>query len=111
VRPLSRGRERRPKPLPPTVRFRLARWSAEELILFDDERRESWILYPPRSLYARRRGIVGRALVVEQRPWAPEKVPFEHVVTVTDGCVRHGMECAARQAIEAAVQTGFDPFA
>ena len=32
-------------------RFKMARWSDNELVLFDDQRAESWLVYPPRSRY------------------------------------------------------------
>ena len=97
--------------IPAALRFRIARWNRNELILFDDDKHESWILYPPRSYYARARRIVGDALVVEHRPWTPHRDPEEHVVKLAEGCVRHGLGCEAQEAIQAAVDAGFDPFA
>ena len=118
ARDLPRGRPpaaaRRPRPgekLPAALKFRLARWSPTELILFDDAARESWLLYPPRSLYARRQRIVGDALVVEHRVWSGNRDPEQHVVRPAEGCVRHGLACGANEAIQAAVDAGFDPFA
>ena len=108
--PRARKRPRPGQRLPAALKFKIARWNAAELILFDDDARESWILYPPRSLYARRRSIVGEALVVEHRPWTPHRDPEEHVVKVAEGCVRHGVTCRAQEAIQAAVDAGFDPF-
>ncbi|HEV8635206.1 MAG TPA: hypothetical protein VG370_13320 [Chloroflexota bacterium] len=112
--PRPRPPARRPRPgekLPAALKFRLARWSRSELILFDDAAGESWILYPPRSHYARRRLIVGDALVVEHRVWSGNRDPDQHVVRPTEGCVRHGLACGANEAIQAAVDAGFDPFA
>ena len=107
----ARREERAPgKKLPAALRFRVARWSENELILFDDDARESWILYPPRSRYAFVKRLVGDALVVEHRPWTPDRASEEHVVRVADGCVRHGIACKAQDAIQAAVDAGFDPF-
>ena len=103
----------RPKPgqrLPAALRFKLARWNDDELILFDDAARESWILYPPRSRYNARRRLIAPALVVEHRSWSPERQPEEHVVTPAAGCARHGMTCQAQDAIQAAVDAGYDPF-
>jgi hypothetical protein len=112
--PRPRTRPRRPRPgqkLPAALRFRLARWSPDEVILFDDAARESWLLYPPRSHYARRHRIVGDALVVEHRVWSGNRDPDQHVVRPAEGCVRHGLACRANEAIQAAVDAGFDPFA
>jgi hypothetical protein len=107
-------RPRRPRPgqrLAAALKFRVARWSRVELILFDDDARASWILYPPRSHYARRQRIIGDALVVEHRLWSGHRDPDQHVVTPLHGCARHGMACEAQEAIQAAVDAGFDPFA
>lgn len=98
------------KKLPAALRFRIARWNDNELIFFDDDARESWILYPPRSRYAFVNRIVGDALVVEHRPWSPHRAAEEHVVLLADGCTRHGITCKAQDAIQAAVDAGFDPF-
>jgi hypothetical protein len=105
---------RRPRPgerLPAALKFRLARWAPAELILFDDAAAESWILYPPRSHYARRQRIVGDQLVVENRTWSGQRDPEQHVVSPAAGCARHGIACKAQEAIQAAVDAGFDPFA
>jgi len=105
---LTRGQ--RPKELPPAMRFRVARWSDNELILFDDERQESWILYPPRSKYAFVKRLVPDVLIVEHRPWRPFVASAEHTIRMQEGCTEHGMECDAQLAIQAAVDAGFDPF-
>ena len=113
ARDLPRKRPRRPRPgekLPAALRFRLARWSPDEVILFDDAARESWLLYPPRSRYQASRRVLGQALLVERRPWNPDASPDEHVVTPADGCARHGLTCQAQEAIQAAVDAGYDPF-
>jgi hypothetical protein len=104
------GRVRPGQRLPAALRFRLARWNDHELILFDDESRESWLLYPPRSRYQARRRVLGQALLVERRPWNPDVSPDEHVVTPAEGCARHGLACGAQEAIQAAVDAGYDPF-
>ena len=104
------GRLRPGRRLPAALRFRLARWNDHELILFDDELRESWLLYPPRSRYQAGRRVLGQALLVERRPWNPDANPDEHVVTPAEGCARHGLACQAKEAIQAAVDAGYDPF-
>ena len=111
--PRRRSGRNHPRPgqrLPAALRFRIARWSDNELILFDDDARESWILYPPRSRYAFVKRLVGDALIVEHRPWTPNCASAEHVVRAAEGCVRHGLTCKAHEAIQAAVDAGFDPF-
>jgi hypothetical protein len=88
----------------------IGRWNDNELILFLEERQESWIVYPPRSAYAFVRRPSRDAAVVEFQPWAPLATPDQHAVRPRDGCVLHGTDCAAARAIQAAVDTGFDPF-
>jgi hypothetical protein len=102
--------ERDPRRLPPALRFKIARWNDNELILFDEKKRESWILYPPRSKYAFVKRLVPSVLIVEHRPWDHTQKAVEHVVRMQDGCTEHGMECEAQDAIKAAVDTGWDPF-
>ncbi len=100
----------RKRELPASLRFRIARWNDNELILFDDERQESWILYPPRSKYAFVRRLVADVLVVEHRPWSPYATVKEHTIRMQEGCTEHGMACEAQPVIQAAVDTGWDPF-
>jgi hypothetical protein len=94
-------------------RFVIGRFSDNELVLFDEQRQESWIVYPPRSAYdflpARRPART--VTVVEHHPWAPFTKPRDHHVRVQDACLLHGLECTANEAVQAAVDLGFDPFA
>ena len=106
----SRARLEPGQRLPAALRGRLARWNDHELILFDDESRESWLIYPPRSRYQASRRVLGQAVVVERRPWNPDARPDEHVLTPLEGCARHGMTCQAQDALQAAVDAGYDPF-
>ncbi len=101
---------KRAKQLPPAMRFRIARWSDNELILFVEEKQESWMLYPPRSKYAFVKRLVSDVLVVEHKPWRPFVASEEHVVRMQEGCTEHGMECEAQSAIQAAIDAGWDPF-
>jgi hypothetical protein len=52
-------------------RFKIARWSDNELVLFDEERRESWLVYPPRSRYDFLRRQTHDTTLVVHHPWAP----------------------------------------
>ena len=88
----------------------IGRWNDNELILFFEERRESWIVYPPRSAYEFIHRPSRDAAVVEFHPWLPMAAADLHPVRPRDGCLLHGLECAASAAIQAAVDTGFDPF-
>jgi hypothetical protein len=94
----------------PALRFKIARYSDNELILFDEVERESWILYPPRSRYAFVKRLVGDVLIVEHRPWTPFRAAVEHTIRIQEGCTQHGMDCPAQPAIQAAVDAGWDPF-
>src|SRR5438105_2628848 len=88
----------------------IGRWSDNELIQFFGEQRESWIVYPPRSAYGFLQRPSRDAAVVEFHPWEPLAVADQHPVRPRDGCVLHGLQCRASAAIQAAVDTGFDPF-
>jgi hypothetical protein len=99
-----------PAPATPSPLPTVGRWNDNELILFFEQRRESWIVYPPRSAYGFVRRPSRDAAVVEFHPWAPLAEPDQHPVRPRDGCVLHGVDCAAGRAIQAAVDTGFDPF-
>jgi hypothetical protein len=91
-------------------RFKIARWTDNELILFDETRRESWLVYPPRSRYAFvRRGTRDTTIIVHH-PWAPYSQEVEHAVRLQQGCGQHGLDCEAQEALQAAIDTGFDPF-
>jgi hypothetical protein len=91
-------------------RFKIARWSDNELVLFDDERRESWLVYPPRSRYEFLRRQTRDTTLVVHHPWAPYSREIEHAVRLQEGCGAHGMDCAAQEALQAAIDVGFDPF-
>jgi hypothetical protein len=97
----------------PGLRFTIARFCDNELVLFDTAARESWIVYPPRSQYAflRTRRLSSRTTVVEHHPWAPFANIEDHHLRPEDACGLHGVSCAANEIIQAAAQLGFDPFA
>lgn len=97
----------------PALRFTVARYSDNELVLFDTRAQESWIVYPPRSTYAflRTRRASSRITVVEHHPWAPFSKIEDHHLRVEDACALHGTTCEANEVIQAAVDLGFDPFA
>jgi hypothetical protein len=46
-------------------RLAIARWNDNELIFFDHERRESWIIYPPRTSYSFARRVMAGGTLVE----------------------------------------------
>ena len=87
-------------------------WNCDhnELVLFDEAQRESWLVYPPRSRYDFVRRQTRDMTLVVHHPWAPYSKQVEHAVRLQEGCGQHGMECAAQEAIRAAVDLGFDPF-
>jgi len=92
--------------------FSVARRTDNELILFDEPAAESWIVYPPRSVYeflsGRRRSAA--TTVVEHHPWTADVAPVDHPLDAREGCLVHGLECRAQVAIGAAVRLGYDPF-
>ncbi len=93
--------------------FTIARRTDNELILFDEAASESWIIYPPRSVYEflalRRRSAT--TTIVEHHPWTVSLAPVDHVLDPREGCLVHGLQCQAQVAIMVAVQLGYDPFA
>jgi hypothetical protein len=97
----------------PTLRFTVARFSDNELVLFDAAAQESWIIYPPRSSYTflRARRASPRVTVVEHHPWAPYATCTDHHLLPESACGAHGTGCQANDAMVAAAQLGFDPFA
>jgi hypothetical protein len=104
--------EPRPSGPPRQAAFTIARWNDNEFILFDQPSAESWIIYPPRSAYdflAVRRRSRGTT-IVEHHPWSAVLRPEDHPVDARDGCLEHGLKCRAQSAIEAAAQSGYDPF-
>jgi hypothetical protein len=98
---------------PAALRFRIGRFSDNELVLFDEGQQESWIIYPPRSAYdfLSLRRPTKRTTVVEHHPWAPLSVARDHHLQARDACLLHGLGCKANDAIQAAVELGFNPFA
>ncbi len=109
-----------PSPQPAPVRrgavpsfpgLTIARWNDNELIFFDQDRRESWIVYPPRTAYSFVRRVVAGGTLVERRRWSTTGAGEEHVFTAAAGCAAHGLACDAQRAIQAAIDTGFNPFA
>ena len=91
-------------------RFDVARLIDNELVLFDRERRESWIVYPPRSAYEHLRRPTPDTVLVEHHPWAPYSEIVLHRVRTSVGCEEHGLECTANEAIQAGVDVGWNPF-
>ena len=94
------------------LRFQVGRYSENELVLFDESRQESWIVYPPRSAYdfLHLRRASKAVTLVEHHPWAPFSAIEDHQVNAREACAIHGMGCAANTALQAAVELGFDPF-
>ena len=90
--------------------FDIARLIENELILFYRERRESWIVYPPRSAYEHLRRPTPDTVLVEHHPWAPYSNVVLHAVRASLGCAEHGLECTANAAIQAGVDAGWNPF-
>jgi hypothetical protein len=110
-RPVAR-KDEPPSQVAEVLRFTVGRFNDNELILFDEGARVSWIVYPPRSAYAflaRRRSSASIALV-EHHPWAPLSVPVDHQLHPRDACLVHGADCPANEALQAAVGLGFNPF-
>ena len=101
----------RPRRVPSAPDLVIARWNDNELIFFDEERRESWIVYPPRTAYSFVRRVIAGGTLVERRRWSVPGTREEHVFTDAAGCAVHGIACEAQRAIQAAVDTGFNPFA
>ena len=91
-------------------RFKIARWTDNELVLFDEERRESWLVYPPRSRYEFLRRQTRDTTLVVCHAWAPYSPEVEHAIRLQEGCGQHGLECEAQEPTQAAIDTGFDPF-
>jgi hypothetical protein len=108
--PASGSRPPAPRP-PAAAGLTIARWNDNELIFFDHERRESWIVYPPRTAYSFVRRVVAGGTLVERRRWSVAGAVEEHVFSAASGCAAHGLECDGQRAIQAAVDTGFNPFA
>jgi hypothetical protein len=94
------------------LRFQVGRYSENELVLFDESRQESWIVYPPRSGYdfLHLRRASRTVTLVEHHPWAPFSAIEDHQVDARDACTVHGLGCGATTALQAAVELGFDPF-
>jgi hypothetical protein len=91
-------------------RFDVARLTDNELVLFDREKRESWIVYPPRSAYEHLRRPTPETVLVEHHPWAPYSDVVLHHVRTSVGCEEHGLDCTANEAIQSGVDVGWNPF-
>lgn len=94
----------------PPRRFEVARRTDNELILFVTDRRESWIIYPPRSQYEFLDRPTATTVLVEHHPWAPYTPITMHQVEASAGCHEHGLACGASAAIQAGVRGGWNPF-
>ena len=97
------------QPEPPR-RFEIARRNDNELILFVGDRRESWIVYPPRSQYEFLERPTPGTVLVEHHPWTPYTSVAMHEVDASSGCREHGLACGASAAIQAGVRAGWNPF-
>ncbi|MBV9579741.1 MAG: hypothetical protein JO057_14220 [Chloroflexi bacterium] len=90
----------------------MARRTDNELILFDAAAAESWIVYPPRSVYeflaGRRRSAT--TTIVEHHPWTAALPSIDHPLDARAGCLVHGVQCRAQLAVTTAVRLGYDPF-
>ncbi|MGE3912147.1 MAG: hypothetical protein AB7K36_22495 [Chloroflexota bacterium] len=94
----------------PPRRFEVRRRTDNELILFVADRRESWIVYPPRSQYEFLDRPAAGTVLVEHHPWEPYTAPVIHEVDAAQGCHEHGLGCGASSAIQAGVRAGWNPF-
>jgi hypothetical protein len=74
-------------------RFKIARWSDNELVQFDESRRESRLIYPPRSSYEFVRRQTRDTTLVTYHPWAPYSRETKHAVRLQEGCAQHGLAC------------------
>jgi hypothetical protein len=88
----------------------VARLTENECILFDEQQRVSWILYPPRSLYSFVSRPAPEILVIEERRWLPQVPAVFHPLSLTLGCSEHGADCVAMVSVTAAINAGYDPF-
>jgi hypothetical protein len=95
----------------PPRRFEVKRRNDNELILFVGDRRESWIVYPPRSQYDFLERPTTQTVLVEHHPWTPYSPIVMHEVEAATGCREHGLACGASAAIQAGVRAGWNPFA
>jgi hypothetical protein len=80
------------------------------LVLFDEGRHESWLVYPPRSRYDFVRRQTADTTLLVHHPWALFSREVEHAIRLQEGCGQHGLDCEAQEALQAAIDTGFDPF-
>jgi hypothetical protein len=102
--------QRTAEPAPPR-RFEVRRANDNELILFVGDRRESWIVYPPRSQYEFLERPTTGTVLVEHHPWTPYSPTVMHEIDADTGCREHGLGCGASAAIQAGVRAGWNPFA
>ena len=91
-------------------RFIVKRRNDNALILFVEDRKESWIVYPPRSQYEFLERPNAATVLVEHHPWTPYTPIVMHQVDASTGCREHGLSCGASAAIQAGVQSGWNPF-
>ena len=112
-RELAKPTPQMPELALPGTRYTIGRLSDNELVLFDESARESWIVYPPRSAYdfLSDRRPTASTVVVEHHPWAPYARVVDHRLDSRNACDQHGTDCPANQVIQAAVDLGFNPFA
>ena len=78
-------------------RFNIARWSENELVLFDESRRESWLIYPPRSRYEFLRRQTPDTTLVMHHPWAPYSREVEHAIRYKRGAPSTGLPARRRR--------------
>ncbi len=88
----------------------IARLNDNELVLFDRERQESWIVFPPRSRYDFLKRPSPETVLVEHHPWAPFSPIVEHLILPREGCLEHRLDCGAQTAIQAGLDAGWNPF-
>lgn len=96
--------------LPATPPRVIARWNDNELIFFDHDRRENWIVYLPRTGDSFGRWVVAGGALDERRRWSAAGIVEEHVFTAAAGCAAHGLNCTGQPAIQAAIDSEFNPF-
>ena len=94
----------------PPRHFQVRRRNDNEFILFVEDRKESWIVYPPRSQYEFLERPTSQTVLVEHHPWAPYTPVVIHEVDASTGCREHGLSCGASAAIQAGIRADWNPF-